>query len=74
MNGLDVTCANIKPVVDETNPALSQQIDTGLDALVASVGDLYRQEQQGQRFSLEDADILGNKAQEDAVALAGQIA
>ena len=74
LNGLDVTYDNIKPTVTQTNPALSNQIDSGLDTLVAYVNDLYQQEQQGKQFTPEDADMLGSKAQDDATALAGQIA
>jgi hypothetical protein len=74
LNGLDVTYDNIKPTVTQTNPALSNQIDSGLDTLVAYVNDLYQQEQQGKQFTPEDADMLGSKAQDDATALAGQVA
>jgi len=38
LNGLDVTYDNIKPVVTQTNPVLSCQIDTGLDTLVVLQG------------------------------------
>ena len=74
LNGLDLTYDHLQPVVEQANPELNAQIDTGLAELVSSVKELYEQDQNGKRFSPEDADILGSKAQDEATALAGQVA
>ncbi len=74
LNGLDVTYANVGVVVAEDDADLHAQIDTGLDDLVAYVGDLYEQEQSGKLFSAEEADLFGTEAQDKATAVSGQVA
>lgn len=73
LTGLDVTYENVRPVVREADPDLDAQIDAGFEDLRAYVETLFIQEQEGERFSAEEADLLGTEAQDRATALAGQI-
>lgn len=73
LNGLDVTYGNLKPAIDEVDPALSEQIDVELDELVAFVTDLHEQELAGTRFTPEQADQFGSELQARATGIAGQI-
>jgi hypothetical protein len=74
LNGLDVTYANVGVLVAEADPALHAQIEAGFDDLRGYVGDLYSQEQNGTRFTSEQADLFGTEAQSKATALSGQVA
>jgi hypothetical protein len=73
LHGLDVTYGNLKPAIDEVDPALAKQIDVELNELVDFVKDLYAQEQAGTRFSQEQADQFGGELQARATGIAGQI-
>jgi hypothetical protein len=73
LNGLDVSYDNIGPLVQDADPALHRQIDTGFSELRAYVSDLYGQEQAGTSFTAEQADLFGTEAQEKATSLAGQV-
>ncbi len=73
LNGLDVTYGNLKPAIDEVDPALSEQIDVEMDELVAFVADLHEQEQAGTQFTPEQADQFGSELQARATGIAGQI-
>lgn len=73
LNGLDVTYANIKPAIEEADPALAEQIEVELDELVAFVADLHEQEQAGAHFTPEQADQFGSELQTRATGVAGQI-
>jgi hypothetical protein len=50
------------------------QIEKGLVELKSFVGDVYKQEQNGEMFTPDDADVLGAEAQNRATAIAGQVA
>jgi hypothetical protein len=73
LGGLDVIYAGVEPLVATADTAQSQQTDQELDELIAFIGDLYAQEQAGNSFTAEEADTLGNEAQERATAIAGQV-
>jgi hypothetical protein len=73
LHGLDVTYGNLKPAIDEADPALSEQIDVELNELVELVRDLYAQEQAGTQFTQEQADQFGSELQARATGIAGQI-
>jgi hypothetical protein len=73
LHGLDVTYGNLKPAIDEADPALSEQIDVELNELVEFVRDLYAQEQAGTQFSEAQADQFGSELQARATGIAGQI-
>lgn len=74
LSGLDVIYRNVEPLVAAQDNAISQQIGTGLADLQAFVNDVREQEQNGKRFSAEEADLLGTQAQSQATAIAGQVA
>lgn len=73
LHGLDVTYGNLKPAIDEADPALSEQIDVELNELVEFVKDLHAQEQAGTQFTPEQADQFGSELQTRATGIAGQI-
>jgi hypothetical protein len=53
--------------------AQAEAIEGSLTDLKAFVADVYGKEQGGQRFTPEDADLLGAEAQNRATAIAGQV-
>ncbi len=73
LSGLQVVYAGVEPQVAAVDEARSAQTRRELDDLVAFVEDLYAQEQSGDGFTAEDADTLGEEAQERATAIAGQV-
>lgn len=74
LGGLDVAYNNIAPLIEAENADLNTQIDTGMDDLIAFVGDVYADEQAGQLFEQEEVDLLGTLAQEKAESLAALVA
>ena len=74
LNGLNVAYSNISPVVAAANTDLDSQISSGYAELAGYVADLHQQERQGKTFSAEEADLYGTEAQDQATALAGQVA
>lgn len=73
LSGLEVVYAEIQPLVATVDAAQSEQIATGLQDLKAFVADIYAQENEGKRFTPEEADLLGAEAQNRATAVTGQI-
>lgn len=73
LGGLEVVYAQVRPRVESIDPAQAEQIATGLRDLKAFVADVYTQEQNGRRFTPEEADTLGAEAQNRATAITGQI-
>ncbi len=55
------------------DPERDQQINQDLDSLKDYVLDLYTQEQDGRRFTPEEADFYGSEAQDRAMMITGQI-
>lgn len=72
--GLDVTFEKVAPLIANVSPQLHEQTTAELDALLEFVTDLLQQEQDGTRFTPEQADQFGTELQTRATALAGQIA
>ncbi|MCS6880296.1 MAG: imelysin family protein [Oscillochloridaceae bacterium] len=73
LSGLELVYAQLRPRVEKVDPVQAEQIEAGLRDLKAFVADIYRQEQNGRRFTPEEADILGVEAQNRATAITGQI-
>ena len=73
LGGLEVVYAQVQPLADAVDSEQSAQIATGLSNLRDFVSDIYRQEQDGKRFSAEEADLLGAEAQNRATNVTGQI-
>jgi hypothetical protein len=71
--GLRVIYTGIGPAISEVDAAQAAQTKRDLDALHAFVGKLRRQENEGRRFTPQQADLLGRQAQERATAIAGQV-
>ncbi|GIW03445.1 MAG: Efem/EfeO family lipoprotein [Thermomicrobiales bacterium] len=73
VRGLDVTYDAVSSVVAARQPDLHQQIDAAFTDLGQFVETLYAQENQGKRFTAEEADLLGAEAEDRATVLAGLV-
>lgn len=73
LGGLEVVYSNVSPSVKAVDEAQDQQIGTGISDLKAFVADVYKQEQDGKKFTPEEADTLGGEAQARATSIAGQV-
>lgn len=56
----------ISPVVAESDAALDASIRHGFEDLISLVEETYQREQDGEHFTAEEADALGNDAQDIA--------
>lgn len=74
LTGLSFTYNNVEMLVEEENVELNGQIKADFERLMEFVGGVYEQEQAGKRFTAEEADLLGAKAQAMATNLAGLVA
>lgn len=74
LGSLQIVYKGIRPLVERANPEQAAQIEESLASLKNFVADIHNREKGGQRFSAEEADLLGAEAQNRATALAGQIA
>jgi hypothetical protein len=73
LGGLLVVYEGLSPLVKSVDPARDLQIATGLTDLRDYVVDLLKQEQEGKRFTRDEADLFGSEAQSRAESTAGQI-
>jgi len=73
LSGLEVVYDGVSPMVSTVDSAQSQQIGQDLSGLKAFVADVHGKEQSGQKFTAEDADLLGSEAQNRATAITGQL-
>ena len=73
LEGIDLTYAQIEPMIAEEDPAQADQTQQQLDDLLAFVEDLRDREADGEQFTAEDADTLGSEAQARAEEIAGQV-
>jgi hypothetical protein len=73
LGSLQVVHQGVSPLIKQADPAQDAQIGKQLDDLKAFVADVYKQEQEGRRFTAEEADTLGAEAQNRATAITGQI-
>lgn len=74
LSSLQVVYTEVKPLVEGVDPAQAEQIETGLADLIAFVAGVYEEELAGKQFTAEEADVLGQEAQDRATAIAGQVA
>jgi hypothetical protein len=74
LTGLALVYENLHATVEAQNPDLALQIQTEFDTLLTYVDDLYTQEQDGVRFTTEEADLYGSEAQDQANTLTALIA
>jgi hypothetical protein len=73
LGGLEIVYAQVLPLVESVDADQAAQIGTDLSGLRAFVADIYAQEQDGKRFSPEEADLLGAEAQDRATSITGRI-
>ena len=73
LGGLEVVYSEVQPLVATVDEAQSAQIATDLSELKSFVADIYAQENDGKRFTPEEADLLGAEAQNRATAITGQV-
>jgi hypothetical protein len=70
---LQVVYADVEPVVAAKDATQAQQTASELDGLQAFIEDLWAKEQDGKRFTPDEAEVLGNEAQTRGAAIAGQV-
>ena len=73
LEGIAFTYDEIEPMIAEEDPQQAKQTAAQLDELLAFVEDLRDREEQGEKFTGEDADTLGSEAQARAEEIAGQV-
>lgn len=73
LSGLQVVYDEVSPLVLATDKDRAERIGQSLTDLRAYVADLYKQEQEGKRFTAEEADLLGSEAQTRAEGIVGEI-
>ena len=73
ISGLGVVYDGVEPTIAEADQAAAEQTGEELEELGAFIADLRRQEEDGRRFTPEQADQLGSDAQARAEAVAGQV-
>jgi hypothetical protein len=73
LGGLEVIYRGVRPAVARIDGETAAQTAQELADLRAFIGDLYQREQAGKRFRPDQADSLGNEAQQRATAVAGQV-
>ena len=71
--GLEVIFDGVEGRLAEVDPEQAEQTGRELTDLRAFVEDLYSREQGGERFTPEQAEVLGTEAQDRATAIAGQV-
>jgi hypothetical protein len=74
ITGLKVVYDGVEPAIAKADGAAASQTGKELTELSAFIADLRAQEQEGRRFTPEQADQLGTDAQARGEAVAGQVA
>ena len=73
LGGLVLVYDNVEPLVAKADPAQAKQTKQSLAELREFAADLLAEEDAGRKFTAEEADTLGSRAQERAEAIAGQV-
>lgn len=73
LSGLQVVLKSVTPRIDTVDTAQGEQLASRLESLKAYVSSIYEAERSGERFSPEQADLLGAEAQDRATAITGQV-
>ena len=73
LGSLQVVYSSVKPLVETVDANQASQIEQQLTNLKSFVADVHNQEQGGKRYTPEEADLLGEEAQNRATAITGQI-
>jgi hypothetical protein len=73
LGSLRTIYAGVKPVVAAKDAALADQIDGNYAALVEFVDGLIAKEASGDNYSPDEAEVLGQQAQDQAQTITGQV-
>ncbi len=73
LEGILFTYEEIEPTIAEADPQQAAQTEQQLEDLLAYVTDLRDREENGEKFTGEQADALGSEAQARAEEVAGQV-
>jgi hypothetical protein len=73
LGGLVLVYDNVQPLVAKADRQQAKQTKQSLAQLRGFAGELLAEEEEGRKFTAEEADTLGSQAQERAEAIAGQI-
>ena len=73
LEGLVLTYDGVEPLVAEADPQQAKQTEQSLASLHDFAAGLRDKEEAGRKYSAEEADTLGSRAQQQAEAIAGQI-
>lgn len=73
LGSLRTIYAGVKPVVAEKDAALAEQIDSNYAALVEFVDGLIAKEASGDNYNPDEAEVLGQQAQDQAQTITGQV-
>ena len=73
LTGLEVIYNGVEPAVSQVDEQQAAQTGQELSELRSFIAELHDREQEGNRFTPEQADTLGTEAQERATAIAGQV-
>ncbi len=73
LEGLVLTYDGVEPLVAEADPQQAKQTEQSLASLHNFAAGLRDKEEAGRKYSAEEADTLGSRAQQQAEAIAGQI-
>lgn len=73
LGGLELIYAQVQPLAATADADQANQVAAGLTDLRAFVTSVYAEEQSGKRFSPEEADLLGEEAQNRATAVTGHL-
>lgn len=74
LGSLQIVYGEVQPLVEAADAAQAAQIEQGLEDLKVFVAEVHSKEQGGYQHSPEEADVLGAEAQNQATAIAGQVA
>ena len=73
LSGLQVVLESVTPRINTVDAAQGEQLAARLADLKGYVSRIYKGERAGERFSPEQADVLGAEAQDQATAITGQV-
>jgi hypothetical protein len=73
LGSLQTIYTGVKPVVEAKDPAAAAQIDKNYTDLSSFVQDLLDKEAAGTKYTPDQAEVLGQQAQDQAQAITGQV-
>jgi Imelysin len=73
LSGLQVTYAGVRPAIAGVDRAQASQTALELTDMKAFIADLLTRERAGERFTPEQAEVLGAQAQDRGTTIAGQV-